>query len=619
MPIPACKRRLRVPLCQPASRWKETPSTANTPIASRSGPAAACDSSRAATRTATASAAAPLSQTVSGITAKEGRWFRFRIRGMAQDGFHVQRDALFLKVEFFRDGGTNALDHLQKSIYGQIAQERDDLRDQSDQPQPRPGKLAQLRPRLPHPFPRGRYAPFERRLRSRGRARREIRIPHRRIRVDPHSRSGRVRGPHAKPKPDKSRPASDNEATNRLVPLGGRWYYDPRGGETAPPKEFDHTNADRLFYRTDRFEAPFADNMSAWLRKGDLDRSGHLVKKDRFIADNVRLTFTETDLVVHSHNLPNHPTAVFPDRWRALDGNPNYIREQNYTWFIPLEPRENPDHVAIQPGNANRALPGGPIGIAVNGVVFFNPFDADSVEAIWRLDRCCGHPSPGFEYHYHKYPVCVKSPWTDDGTAHSPLIGFAFDGFPIFGPYEAAGELAKDSQKNPLNAFNIHYDDQRGWHYHVTPGKFPHLIGGYWGVADARNRHRPPRGGRRKADPAVVRFPAVLKTSEAESNPTSESAALLDSTTKRNRLSMPAPTSNPVEILLEHDHWATRNVLAACAPRRRSSFTSGSRWAPDRCTTRRPIFSRRSEGGAICSPAARRARGWMGRNARRPN
>jgi hypothetical protein len=435
-----------------------------------------------------------VSQTVKGITAKEGRWFRFRIRGLAQDGFHVQRDALYLKVEFFRDGGTNALDHVQKSIYGQIAQERDDLRDQATNPSLGLGswRSYDLDFRTPFPevdtlrlsvaFDRGaghgeksefRIGEFE-----------LTRIP------EPAEFAARTQA-----KADKSRPASDNEATNRLVPLGGRWYYDPRGGETAPPKEFDHTNADRLFYRTDRFEAPFADNMSAWLRKGDLDRSGHVVKKDRFIADNVRLTFTETDLVVHAHNLPNHPTAVFPDHWRALDGNPNYIREQNYTWFIPLEPRENPDHVAIQPGNANRALPGGPIGIAVNGVVFFNPFDADSVEAIWRLDRCCGHPSPGFEYHYHKYPVCVKSPWTDDGTAHSPLIGFAFDGFPIFGPYEAAGELAKDAQTNPLNAFNIHYDDQRGWHYHVTPGKFPHLIGGYWGVADARNRHRPPRGG----------------------------------------------------------------------------------------------------------------------------
>src|SRR5580692_717135 len=112
-----------------------------------------------------------------------------------------------------------------------------------------------------------------------------------------------------------------------MVHLGGRWYYDSRGGERTPPREFDHTNADRLYY------------------KSDLDRGGRLVKKDKLIADNVRLTFTETSLIVRSHNLPNHPTAVFPDRWRALDGNPNYIQEQNQTWSIPLEPRENPDHV----------------------------------------------------------------------------------------------------------------------------------------------------------------------------------------------------------------------------------------------------------------------------------
>ena len=72
-----------------------------------------------------------LSQTVAGISPREGRWFRLRIRGLAQDGFHVQRDDLFLKVEFFRDGGSNSLDHLQKSIYGQVAQERDDLRDRA--------------------------------------------------------------------------------------------------------------------------------------------------------------------------------------------------------------------------------------------------------------------------------------------------------------------------------------------------------------------------------------------------------------------------------------------------------------------------------------------------------
>jgi hypothetical protein len=434
-----------------------------------------------------------LSQTVTGVSAKEGRWFRFRIRGLAQDGFQVERDAFNLKVEFFRDGGTNPLDHVQKSIFAQLAQERDDLRDKGTNANLGSASWRSYDLEFRTPFPevdtlrlsvafdlgagRGEHSEFRV-------AEFELtRIP------DPEEFVART-----KAKTDKPRAEPNTAEAKSLIHLAGRWYYQPRGEERTPPREFDHANAERLFYRTDRYEAPFADNMSAWLKKGDLDRAGHLVKLDRFVADNVRLTFTETHLVVHSHNLPNHPTAVFPDRWRALDGNPNYIQEQVQTWYMPLDPRENPDHVSMEEGNANRALPGGPIGIAVNGVIFFNPFDADSVEAIWRLDRCCGHPSPGFDYHYHKYPVCVKSPWTDDGTAHSPLIGFAFDGFPIFGPYEAAGQLAKDAQKNPLNAFNVHYDKERGWHYHVTPGKFPHLIGGYWGLADARNRHRPPRG-----------------------------------------------------------------------------------------------------------------------------
>jgi hypothetical protein len=200
------------------------------------------------------------------------------------------------------------------------------------------------------------------------------------------------------------------------------------------------------------------------------------------------ISFTEKHLVMKSKNLPNHPTAVFPDRSRFLDGNPNFIQEQRDTWFIPLEPKENPQRVAMTMVN-KRALPMGPIGVALNGVVFFNPFDhiADA-DAVWRLDRCCGHPSPFSSYHYHKYPVCVNTPWADDGAAHSPLIGFAFDGFPVYGPYESAGVLAKDSKANPLNEYNLHADDARGPHYHVTPGKFPHIIGGYWGEVDASNR-----------------------------------------------------------------------------------------------------------------------------------
>ncbi|HET6328419.1 MAG TPA: YHYH protein [Planctomycetaceae bacterium] len=438
-------------------------------------------------------------QTVANISPTGGRWFRFRIRGWAQDGFHVQRDDLFLKVEFFRDKGTNSLDSVKKSIYPQVALARENFRDPQTNAKLGLGSWQSYELVFRTPFPEidtlELTAGFGHGI---GKAKRGefwinefelVRIP------DPDDFVARMK---SKSEGKKAEPPAD-----ALIPLGGRWYYDPRGDSNrpsdgrpiAPPTHFDASNADRLYYRTDRFEAPFADNMQAWLRKGWLDLEGDAVTKDRLVKDNVKLEFTKTHLIVRSHNLPNHPTAVFPDRWRALDGNPNYIQEQRQVWRIPLEPRVNPDHVAVDPQNENGALPGGPIGVAVNGVIFFNPFDADSVEAIWRLDRCCGHPSPGFEYHYHKYPVCVKSPWTDDGTAHSPLIGFAFDGFPIYGPYEAAGELAKDSTKNPLNEFNVHFDKERGWHYHVTPGKFPHLIGGFWGVAQVRNRPRRPRRG----------------------------------------------------------------------------------------------------------------------------
>ena len=130
-------------------------------------------------------------------------------------------------------------------------------------------------------------------------------------------------------------------------------------------------------------------------------------------------------------------------------------------------------------------------------LIFFNPFDhIEEADAVWRLDRCCGHPSPNSQYHYHKYPVCVKSPWADDGEGHSPVIGFAFDGFPVYGPYESKGLLAKNSKENPLNDFNVHQDEKRGWHYHVTPGQYPHIIGGYWGVMEEKNRRaRGPRPG----------------------------------------------------------------------------------------------------------------------------
>jgi hypothetical protein len=145
-------------------------------------------------------------------------------------------------------------------------------------------------------------------------------------------------------------------------------------------------------------------------------------------VDEVRLRHEPGFLVIESQGWPNHPTATFPN-----SGNPNTIRVQDFTFRLPLEPRKATEITR---------LPMGPIGVALNGVVFFNPFEQGGMNAVagypevW-LDSCCGHPQETGVYHYHKYPTCVKSPFADDGTRHSPVIGFAFDGFPIHGPYEA--------------------------------------------------------------------------------------------------------------------------------------------------------------------------------------
>jgi hypothetical protein len=437
-----------------------------------------------------------ISTTVTNLRPQDGRWFRLRIRGLAQDNFRVGENDLYLKVQFFRDGGKNSLDHITKPIYGAIVEDRKALTDA--------GTNKKLGHAVWRSFDLDFHTPFP-----------EVDT----LTITVGVGHGEGMGPKSEfwinqmqltaipvpadyTPPKSGRISLGKEAISNMVALGGRWYFDPRGGNRTPPAQFDHTNADRLLYLSDRLEAPFQDNTSAWLRKGYLDLGGNLVKEDKFEPDNVTISFTKTHLVMHTKCLPNHPTAVFPDITDSLDGNPNYIQEKDVTFSIPLQPKENPQHVAMKDGtNANGALPRGPIGVAVNGIVFFNPFDQGGVEAIGRLDRCCGHPSPNAMYHYHKYPVCVKSPWADDGAAHSPLIGFAFDGYPIYGPYESQGILAKDDHAHPLNDFNIHYDDERGWHYHVTPGQFPHIIGGYWGVAEVRRPQGPPPQGSRPGRP----------------------------------------------------------------------------------------------------------------------
>jgi hypothetical protein len=435
-----------------------------------------------------------VAQMITGLDPSKGRWITFRFRGLAGDGFSVPDDSLKIKIEFFSRNGTNYLDCAARPIYGEIERDRQDLTVNGDFHRGGAAVWRSYEIEELLPFPEVDAVRVSVGY-AHGVATQESGAA---FLIDDFSLVQRPRSLTGRVDPADRIPAVAPVAVDaaKLVSLGGRWYYEPAPGETvapgAAPLVVTEDNADRLFYQSDRLINPFANNMTAWLRAGYKDEQGNIVTQDQFVPDNVVLTFKgDGFLTVTSKNLPNHPTARFPGL------NPSYIQEMTRTYRLPLVPVLNPNAVAVNERDENRALPMGPIGIAVNGVVFFNPFDAGMQDASNIMDYCCGHPNPDNQYHYHKYPICVNTPFVDKGDAPSQVIGFAFDGLPVYGPYQAAGVMAKDSTTNPLNAFNACYDPVRGWHYHVTPGKFPYLIGGYLAKVEPSDidHHSPHRGG----------------------------------------------------------------------------------------------------------------------------
>jgi YHYH protein len=419
-----------------------------------------------------------------------GKWFRFSIRGMAEKNFAVGEGGLYLKVDFFSNKGTNPLDGVTKAIDAQVAHYHKELAANGDGKKDGGAiwKTFEFEFRLPFAEidmlrlttgMRGGSATTEK----------ESAFFVTQFELVP------IPPPADAPKLIKTAKGYAPSIKN-LISLGGRWYYDPEPGMTAKPAKLivNSANANRLYYMDGKLTTPFSENTTAWLRKGYMDTSGKVVEKERFVPDNVVVEFSDDKtMLVHARGLPNHPTGQFPGRWGPGGWDPHYIQEHDATYRIPLDPKPNPKAVAMDEHNSNQGLPMGAIGIAVNGVVFFNPFDAGSEDASDVMDRCCGHPAPGNLYHYHKYPVCVKSPFVDEGEEHSPLIGWAFDGYPVYGPYESKRLMAKDDTDHALNGFNMHFDEERGWHYHVTPGKFPYIIGGFYGEVDRRNGRRGPR------------------------------------------------------------------------------------------------------------------------------
>ncbi|MCX6353147.1 MAG: YHYH protein [Bacteroidetes bacterium] len=118
-------------------------------------------------------------------------------------------------------------------------------------------------------------------------------------------------------------------------------------------------------------------------------------------------------------------------------GNPNVAKNQNLVFKMKRYPTQNTGKPVM--------VPMGHTGIWSNGVTVFNSMDAMSYnnKNTWHqdavvvegkgFDSCLGHPQMDGEYHHHLNPRCLYN--DKDSSKHSPIIGYAFDGFPIYGAY----------------------------------------------------------------------------------------------------------------------------------------------------------------------------------------
>lgn len=182
--------------------------------------------------------------------------------------------------------------------------------------------------------------------------------------------------------------------------------------------------------------------------------------------------------VLTGNGLPNHTTGNYPisssDDAYAVDRNPNSISEQNVTLTLPANPT-----VAAQ---ANCV--GGEVGIMLSGIPLFNAFDAMGQDAgVHEVqDNCDGHPQQSGVYHYHTLSDCL----TDTATGHSALMGYAFDGFGIYGYYGEDGVEVTNEDLDECHGHThaIEWDGQvvEMYHYHATH-EFPYTIGCFKGTA----------------------------------------------------------------------------------------------------------------------------------------
>lgn len=267
--------------------------------------------------------------------------------------------------------------------------------------------------------------------------------------------------------------ASYNDATKILTvsadnlpdPVSYGTFPNQYNPNTVTEQDFDHD----FLYRGGTFGITRTFDSNTWTQVGFIRSITLSVDDNELFGANNQIRTGDHLLFVFSDGIKQKFlftgttfTSVAGQCWLATDNRLDLI--------MTTQESSSGTYTYYDQRNGRLSTPLGSIGIAANGVVLFNPsagtggnpplgfnwnahFEDSPVN--FGGDVCGGHPEQTGQYHYHDsdFLNCwrtngVMAAYNDyygssqyngdilrhpDG--HSKIIGFSFDGFPIYGPY----------------------------------------------------------------------------------------------------------------------------------------------------------------------------------------
>lgn len=228
-------------------------------------------------------------------------------------------------------------------------------------------------------------------------------------------------------------------------------------------------------------------------------------------SDVAKVTCENGNAIITSKTYPDHTLMT------GIVGTNEQIPvpAKDYAAPIPLAPV-----LGSTPQTRDAAL-----GVAVNGVPIYDytgggEMSLDDLKhhqaqhdtlQTEQLDVCGGHAGRGDDYHYHVKPNCMIDQMKNTGD--DAIIGWAFDGFPIYGDNNPDGTPIAVGE---LDVCNGKADDTFIYRYHTSTNA-PYIIqclmgevadmqalprvaplkasGGGWFSSSGKSAGVPPRGG----------------------------------------------------------------------------------------------------------------------------